>query len=188
MQRLLGRAALTVNGGRRHRLGPASASTALRPTLNACSPTWDTQPMMTSSTRLDRGSCDWRWREVLLMRGPRVPVTELPVALAPGVRTASTMTAVGIAYPFVVRGKSHRANTRRELRVSSRAWSIRRRTWTVGWVTEAWRSSARLAELRCLRRRRRGPGWVSGRSFHLTSRAIPRFGSSGVHSCCSTRR
>src|SRR5674476_543005 len=30
--------------------GQPAASTALRPTLNACSPTWETQPMMTSST------------------------------------------------------------------------------------------------------------------------------------------
>src|ERR1700679_2813396 len=82
--------------------GQPAAKTALRPTLKACSPTWDTQPMMTSSTML--GS---RWlrlaraRSASDARSTGCQFLSFPLRFPPGVRTASTMTAVGIDAPFV---------------------------------------------------------------------------------------
>src|ERR1035437_9388571 len=83
--------------------GQPAASTALRPTLNACSPTWETQPMMTSSTR--EGSRLLREaiaRNASDARSTGCQFFSFPLRLPPGVRTASTMTATGIGVPFVV--------------------------------------------------------------------------------------
>ena len=92
---LLGRAALAVHGGARHRLRPARGQHGDRgPTLPACWPTCCTQPQITSSTTA--GSKPFRatsafstWAD----RSTAWTAASAPFRLPTGVRTASTMTA-----------------------------------------------------------------------------------------------
>src|ERR1035437_998902 len=84
--------------------GQPAASTALLPTLKACSPTWETQPIMTSSTRL--GSRLLRATSAFSASDARSTACQFfsfPLRFPPGVRTASTMTAVGIVLLFLGR-------------------------------------------------------------------------------------
>ena len=77
--------------------GNPAARTALRPTFTACSPTCITQPMMTSSTMA--GSRPLRSTSALsgsAARSTACHPRSLPLRLPPGVRTASTITAVVI--------------------------------------------------------------------------------------------
>ena len=74
--------------------GQPAARTALRPILNACSPTWETQPVTTSST-ID-GSRSLRSCSALRTWAPRsvgCQSLSLPLRRPAGVRTTSTMTA-----------------------------------------------------------------------------------------------
>ena len=102
--------------------GQPAASTALRPTLKACSPTWETQPMMTSSTnagsRLLRLAIAFSASEA---RSTACQFFSFPLRLPPGVRTASTITAVGIVEPFVSDGPYPRREAYRWARLSSQA-------------------------------------------------------------------
>src|SRR5580658_7993286 len=89
--------------------GHPAASTMFRPTLNACSPTWDTQPMMTSSTIL--GSRLFRLasaRSASDARSTACQFFSFPLRFPPGVRTASTMTACGMR--LLPCGRTHVAN------------------------------------------------------------------------------
>ncbi len=82
--------------------GHPAASTALRPTLKACSPTWETQPMITSSTsagsRLFRAAIAFK---ASAARSTACQFFNFPLRLPPGVRTASTITAVVMVEPLV---------------------------------------------------------------------------------------
>src|SRR5665811_78851 len=75
--------------------GHPAASAAFLPTLNVCSPTWETHPMMTSSTRT--GSRLLRSTSAVRVSAARStgchPARD-PFRFPIGVRTASTITAV----------------------------------------------------------------------------------------------
>src|SRR4051794_15156594 len=80
--------------------GKPAASAALRPTFTAWSPTCMTQPMITSST--SAGSMPVRStsaRSVCAARSTGWVPASLPLRRPSGVRTASTMTAVGMRTP-----------------------------------------------------------------------------------------
>src|ERR1019366_9204675 len=97
--------------------GHPAASTALRPTLKACSPTWETQPMITSST--SAGSNWLRLATALRASDARsagCQFLNFPLRLPPGVRTASTMTATGMI-ALSLRGLAHRTEPRRRRKV-----------------------------------------------------------------------
>ena len=76
--------------------GKPAARAALRAMLTPCSPTWETQPQMTSSTsgRVDAGPRDERVEHVADRSPGCTPDSDLPGLPTPtGVRTAPTMTA-----------------------------------------------------------------------------------------------
>ena len=97
VQRLLRRPALPVDGGAGHGVGEARRRAAtLRPRLNACSPTCETHPMITSSSsagsrsaRATSAATTWAARST----GCVAPAT--PMRRPIGVRSASTTTADG---------------------------------------------------------------------------------------------
>src|SRR3954453_7481996 len=81
--------------------GQPAASTALRPTLTACSPTCMTQPMTTSSTM--PGSMPVRSISAVSVSAARSTGCQslsLPLRRPSGVRIASTITAVFIETSF----------------------------------------------------------------------------------------
>ena len=81
--------------------GNPAASTALRPMLRPCSPTCMTQPMTTSS--MTAGSRSLRSTSafnVSAARSTGCQPRSLPFRFPPAVRTASTMTALGMARSF----------------------------------------------------------------------------------------
>ncbi len=91
--------------------GQPAPSTALRPTLKACSPTWDTQPVMTSSTSAgSRSLRSARARSASDARSTACQFLSFPLRLPPAVRRASTMTASGIV--LLPNGRTHFANPR----------------------------------------------------------------------------
>src|SRR5580700_465106 len=80
--------------------GQPAASTALRPMLRDCSETCMTQPMITSSIRA--GSRLFRSATALSASEARSTACQLrsfPLRFPPGVRTASTITAVVMVSP-----------------------------------------------------------------------------------------
>src|ERR1041384_4389105 len=77
--------------------GQPAPSTALRPMLRPWFPTWDTQPMITSATRAgSRSLRSTRAFSTSAARSAACQPESLPLRLPPAVRTASTMTAVGM--------------------------------------------------------------------------------------------
>ena len=81
--------------------GHPAASTALRPTLTDWAPACMTHPMITSSTRA--GSRLLRSASAVSVSAARSAGCQpdsLPLRLPPAVRTASTMTAVGMDAPL----------------------------------------------------------------------------------------
>ncbi len=98
VQRLLRRAALPVDAGAGTLSGSFEASTALRATLIACSPTWPTQPMITSST--SAGSAPLRSTSAsstLPARSAGCHPASRPPFLPPAVLAAATMYASAIS-------------------------------------------------------------------------------------------
>ena len=80
--------------------GQPAASTALRPTFHACSPTWETQPQTTSST--SAGSKPARSasaRSTCADRSTGWMPARPPPRRPTGVRTAATITASGMVTP-----------------------------------------------------------------------------------------
>src|SRR5215204_4800865 len=81
--------------------GQPAVSAAVRPMSNVCSPTWPTQPQMTSST--SDGSTPARSTRLLSTcadRSAGCTPESPPLRLPTGVRTASTITASCMCCPF----------------------------------------------------------------------------------------
>src|SRR5215210_1265453 len=81
--------------------GQPAVSAAVRPMSKVCSPTWPTQPQMTSST--SDGSTPARSTRLLSTcadRSAGCTPESPPLRLPTGVRTASTITASRMSRPF----------------------------------------------------------------------------------------
>src|ERR1017187_944194 len=84
--------------------GHPAASTALRPMLSDCSATCITQPMMTSSTTAgSRLLRSWSALRASEARSTACQLRSFPFRLPPGVRMASTMTAVDMGFSSRIR-------------------------------------------------------------------------------------